>query len=451
MGLFDGILVERSLPPISYPTGTMYDLQLAGMERGYDGKWYTLGGISRGINGIVSGSNMYKSTWAGSLVTRSKIIHSAGLINADSEVGYARDKQREARLPDELAPLYTPDNVVYIDNTNPIEVIEEVVDQTCANKNKERKDYIIEAPFIDPETGKRMLMWRPTYVVIDTWTNFLSLDEKEMQAKGLDDSKNNTIFMKGGQKKTIYLPKLNIQAHKYGLCVILVCHIGKQSTMGQTNPNVPPPKQLQYMRQGEQIKGAGSQFDRLTNPLLQIMSAKKLQASDGSCEYNWGSTDPDDLNEIAVRVLRNKTMNSGKTQPYVVSQLDGLLNSITNYHYLRSNKYYGLLGNMQRHQCALYPEVTLTRNSARGLAAEDQKLRRALELEAQYLFIQNSWNISRIPYDFTKTPEQIREALEKKSKELVDRVLLSRGYWSAGATEAEGEYLSIFDVLEMIQ
>ena len=450
MGLLDGITVNRCLPPISYPTASGFDMQIGEALQGVDGKWYFNGGISRGITGIVAGPNAYKSTIMGSLVMRSKTIHSGtDVIIHDTEGSFTRDPLRELRLAGEFSDKSSHENMVYLDGSNTIDELEAIVDDICTKKDKARKDYIVDSPFLDLSTGKPMQMWIPTYIVVDTWTNAISADEVEIQTKGVGDSKNNTIFMKGGQKKTIYLPKLNMQCNRYGLCVILVCHVGKQSTMGQTNPNVPPPKQLMHMRQGEQIKGTGSQFDRLTNPLLQVTSVKKLIAADGDSEYKYGSAPADDLNEIVVKVLRNKIgQGSGTSTAYVVSQKDGLQNTLSYYNYMRSNKYTGLLGNVQRHQCAFMPDVTLTRNTARGLFHENPKLCRAMELTAQYVYIKENWNLNNMPFDFSKTPEQVYETLSKSS-ELLERVLTSRGYWLAGFDSPSQEYLSIFDVLAL--
>lgn len=453
--LFDQISRERELPAISYPTATLFDLQVGSFKQGFDGKFYCTGGLTRGVSGVIGGPSTYKSTIMGSLVMRALHIHKGtSAIIHDAEVSFIRDLDRVDRLADEFMRMEgrIPDDfVTYLDDSDTLTDNEDVVNKMCANKEAHRKDFIAESPFID-KTGKRVRMWIPTYLVIDTYTNVASADARELVGKGIANSGLNMIYMKDGGKKSVYLPQLNYLANKYGICVILTAHVGKQSNL-DGNPNVPPPKELQYMRQGESIKQVGSQFDRLTNPLIQTMSAKKLIASDGKPEYNYKNTTPlEDLNEVAVKVLRNKSGSSGTIVPYVLSQQDGLLNTLTNYHYLRSNKYYGLNGNMQRHQAAFMPDVTLTRNSIRELTESNAELRRALEISAQYLYIVSNYNTAALPYDFTLTPTQIFDKLNAKSKELVPRILNSRSYWTASVDNKDKqEYFSIFDILELVK
>lgn len=455
MGLFEGVTIERALPPVSYPTASQLDIQIGTYKTGYDGKWYCTGGLTRGITGVIGWPNTYKSTAMASLIMRSMCIHSgSSTLIHDTEDSLSRDMDRIYRLSGEFngTQLITEDNLFFLDSSNTISDTEQVIDSLCAAKDKNKKDLIVESPFID-KNGDRIKVWIPTYISIDTYSSLVSNDELELMHEGLDSSKINTIYMKGGGKKSVFLSKLNMLANKYGLCVVLTAHMGKMSTMGQANPNVPPPKQLQYMKQGEQIKNVGSQFDRLTNPLIQTTSAKKLVASDGKCEYNYkGTTAVEDLNEIAFKVLRNKNgTGSGNTTPYVISQNDGLLNTLTNYHYLRSNKYYGLNGNMQRHQVALLPDVTITRNTIRELSTTNKQLCRALEIVAQYLYIQLNYNTAALPFDLSISPSEIFEKLNTKSNELLQRVLNSRGYWVASTVDDGQEYFSIFDILSLIK
>ena len=39
-------------------------------------------------------------------------------------------------------------------------------------KEKHKKDYMVESPFVDPETGKNLLVWVPTIVDIDSFSWF---------------------------------------------------------------------------------------------------------------------------------------------------------------------------------------------------------------------------------------------------------------------------------------
>ena len=83
---------------------------------------------------------------------------------------------------------------------------------------------------------------------------------------------------------------------------------------------------------------------------------------------------------------------------FVVSQYQGILNSVTNFLFLKSNKAYGLdvTGNNTSFTPKLYNK-SFTRKTIRDLTDKDYALYRALELTAQLCFIQKLWNTSRAP------------------------------------------------------
>ena len=106
----------------------------------------------------------------------------------------------------------------------------------------------------------------------------------------------------------------------------------------------------------------------------------------------------------------------------------GLLNTVTHYHYLRQNAYYGLNGadrskaaNKTRHSLALYPEVTITRNSVRELVESDYKLKRAMEITAEYALVCNTWNTNQLPMMNGLSSDEVFDRLvDGKSLEIKD-------------------------------
>jgi hypothetical protein len=134
----------------------------------------------------------------------------------------------------------------------------------------------------------------------------------------------------------------------------------------------------------------------------------------------------------------------------VFSQTHGLRNSLSNYHYLRRQKYFGLVGSNANHRAALYPEVNLTRNTFRDKAQDDPELRRAIELIVHYHYIKMNWSLPQeVLALFNDTPEELFEKMQKSGSAKTDEILASRSYWTI---KDDGRpYMSILDVLELLQ
>ena len=207
------------------------------------------------------------------------------------------------------------------------------------------------------------------------------------------------------------------------------------------------------MNQNEAPKAVGGKWMFLTSPLLRVLSCTKLQDDSKSAKYKLGeNTNAVDLNEVIVIVDRCKNNASGLSHPFVVSQAEGLLNDCTDYAYLRNvGKGFSMTGNNITHQPFGMPKTNLTRNSFRQVCQDDPRVRRALQLGAQWLYICNNWNSTGWDFPIKIDPAKLVDVLmSDKNKYSIDRVLNSRGYWLPDelTTKETKEYMSIIDVLE---
>ena len=146
---------------------------------------------------------------------------------------------------------------------------------------------------------------------------------------------------------------------------------------------------------------------------------------------------------------RCKGNAAGTCFTFVASQYEGLLNALTNYHYLRINDFFGLQGSKQKQQSYWLPDLSLTRNTFRELSDSSPELRRAIALTAELLFIQKNWYLAGTNEIFHFPPQKLFDVLlSDRNKELKQEILQSRGYWTYQGTDQP--YMSLIKVLQLL-
>lgn len=442
-------------PAICYNTDSIFDFNTGEIKLGAGGKFYINGGMSPAIIGVMGRSNMYKSTFAASLLARIAAIYQQQVVIFDSEDSVGRGTGRFLRIGGDHMKELVPEQFLKFDATVDYDLAqtEKKLKEFGEKKKAHAKELMLTSPFIDPTTGDLQKVWAPTLVSIDSLTEMHSNEEDEMldSKQGLADSKVKTVYMKDANAKTIFLRKIRRMAIEYGFIVVTTAHYGKTLNLDSYGPT---PKQLQFMDQDYGPKGVGSKFLFLTSPQFMVKACKCLQDDAKECWYKLGKNTPAlDVNEIIVQIQRCKNASSGTTHPYVVSQENGLLSDITDFNYLKREKF-GLLGNNVTQQCMLTPKVNLTRNSVREICKNDHREVRALQLCAQLWYILQHYNqealMSTFGWNASVTENELMDFLvSDKNKYSVDRILNSRGYWLPKELETKDtpEYLSVMDVL----
>ena len=156
-----------------------------------------------------------------------------------------------------------------------------------------------------------------------------------------------------------------------------------------------------------------------------------------------------EVNRVDTAMVRCKNNAAGNQLPFILSQYQGILNSVTNFNYLRDHKDYGLIPSGNRGFAPLLmKDKVVGRKNLRETSDADYKLRRALELIAQLCFIQNCWSTWNLP-EYVRMPvEHFAELLDKSEKCSVDRVLNSTGVWST--SKQERERMTLMDILQFL-
>lgn len=463
MSLFKRVSVREApfLPAIN--TGTTLDIATGSYVPGVDECHILNGGFGL-TNGTTGRPQMFKSTvQIGHAVNAYARCPGADFLVYDTE----RTLQEKRILG--MSDIAIPETNSFKLTTRAEYYAEEFFETVRAMAHAKLsaiKDYTVEIPHLDPLTGKAQRMLIPTFIGIDSWSNMEAkvVADTLMGQMKLDDdgsfssktsitsSDTNTAFMKDGLAKKKIIRELNSLAEKAGLYMFFTAHIGEKIEM---NPYAPTPKTLQHMKMSDKPKGVGADFMFLMMNLLDCRSAKALiNDSDKKSLYPTkdGYTSPADLNELTQVVTRCKGNASGTQIKSVVSQSEGLNPTLSNYHYLKENKYWGFNGNPMRHAPLLMPENILQRTTVNDKLRAEPRLARAIEILSQLYFIQQNWTLRGAPVPFSITPQELADKLFS-SGYAIDDILDSRGWWTYEFNGAKNTqpYLSLYDILAITE
>ena len=442
--------LRKDIPFFPYVnTGTLYDFYTGKFQAATNGLWVLNGGLSQ-CTGAMGRGQTYKSGIAGSMFSRALVIHpdAVGYVY-ESEGTIPGAERYDDFVPeaDAVSERIAFKNSTICNLTDFYDDFNQLVDE----KEKHRKDYIVESPFFNHRTGKPYKIWVPTFVLVDSFSRARSnKGDMQFDANSIDDSAMNTFWLQEGNIKTRIMNDLPGRAARAGIYVIMTAHVGDKKDLDPYNKS---PKQLQYMKNADKMKNVGSNFEFLTTTLLQTLKASVMQnPKDKTCLYPHKFSTDVEVNQVDTMMVRCKNNASGMMLPFIVSQYQGILDDVTNFQFLRDNKDFGLdiRGNNQGFVpkiCGVDGKV-LSRNNLRAMTEEEYSISRALQLLAELCFMQNMWTTWRMPEYVHTTPECLAERLKDSKKCSVERVLQSTGVWSS--SKQKRERLTILDILHFL-
>lgn len=164
-----------------------------------------------------------------------------------------------------------------------------------------------------------------------------------------------------------------------------------------TDKYAPSTKKLSNMDNKIKFVGVPNSYTFLTNTLFICKTSRPLvNKTDKAPEYPANSKDKhpsNDLIEVYIYTVRCKTAPTGYGTWVVCSQTMGVQPHLSNLHNLRRYKdYYGLVGNNTTFAAAIYPDVKMTRNTAREKIQADPLLARALEITHEIAQMHEVWS-----------------------------------------------------------
>lgn len=439
--------------------GCLMDIPVGSYVRGQKGENLMNGGFSN-LVAIAGKGNTFKSTIAHYMfLSAASKMAASGLMpylnTYDTEMNISLDRlNRFAQIFPEFEGFdlhkegvwSVTDKTLHLGNEW-FKILKDFLRET---KIKNKKSFTFETPFIDKD-GKPIHMLFPTFGEVDSISEFETADIEEMQNKNeIGTSGGNTIHMRAGLAKTRLLMELPGLCNQTGHYMIMTAHVGKEGPDMNASPMSRPTKTLQHMKSGEAIKGVTGKFFFLPTAVWQTASSTLLnnQGTKGP-EYPRLRNDPDpnssDLNIVTIRMLRSKFGPSGVNLKVIVSQTEGVLPSLTEFHFLKEDcGRYGIEGSLQNYNMVLYPNVKLQRTTVRSVIDSDPLLRRAIKITA---------DLAQIATFYKTLPFAIPpiEDLYKKLEEEYgwDILLQTRDFWTFNHYDHPVPYLSTLDLLEM--
>lgn len=460
--LFNDIKVA---PPVAAVpnVGSLLDIPTGGPVIGLKGETITNGGYHY-INGIVGEANVGKTQLALYMQTTllGRYTDAEGLTY-DTETTLKKNRQVLVANANYPELLYTPEEVAANDMVDEydlkrskfVSAVEYVGDEmwkfvrdTTTNRPSNKSD-LLDSPFKGRD-GKALKIFKPIGWFMDSLSMFQVTATDTMKDNAIGHSKRNMEGMRDSHAKNQFLLELPVQTARYGLYTILTAHLGAQH---QLDPYAPPKKILAFLSQKQKIKNVTEKFLFLPHNVFMVYGTSSLfnSSSDKTPMYpkhsgEGVSSTQTDLQIAEVLSLRNKAGISGSPFKLIMSQTEGILPTLSEFHYCKTHDRFGLGGNKVNMHLLLYPEVTFTRNTIREKIKQDPKLREAIRLTAEILQISEFW--IQTPRELLVNPDKLYEGLKEKGYDW-DELLQTRGYWTPDQYKNPVRFLSGMDLLNM--
>ena len=240
------------------------------------------------------------------------------------------------------------------------------------------------------------------------------------------DSKNNTDAMASGKAKNQLFNQLPTTTSQTGSYSIMTAHVGDIINMEMYPTDK---RNLSHMKRDTTIKGVGPGFYSIPHNVWDIMSNKPLVNKEKMPQYpldNRTAMEGDtDLKLLEIQNLRGKGGITGLPMPIIMSQTEGYLPSLSEFHYCRENGF-GIGGNDRNYFVELVPDITLSRTTVRAKLNGSEKLRRAVEIQSEML--QQILFHRTDPEQLFCTPKELYDDLKAIGYDW-DALLQTRGYW----------------------
>ncbi len=450
--------LKPTLEPIGfkfyYNIGILLDIPTGEFYKGKNNEYILNGGLSS-ITLITGLANAFKSTIMHYMVlTAMSRFKPSTAMTYDTEINI--DLTRLKMMVDNIEEFKGQDviednvwNITDKDKYFGNEWFEELK-KYLNEKSKGLSSIQVESPFLDREL-KPIKMPIPTFTEIDSITLFNTKKTTEMSEDNeLGDAAGNTLFMKEGLEKkriAMYMPTMAQKVNNYFL---LTAHMGRKINM---NTMVPLEKKLQTLKNDDELKGVPKDIYYITTNMWQCLTGKPLinSSSDRVAMYpkdsNEQSENDVDLFEVTMINLRSKTgAISGHSFTIIVSQYQGVLPSLTEFHHIKTESYYGLEGGNKNYVSVFLPEVKLMRTTIRSKLDSDPLLRRAINITSELLQFNNKFRI-KYPH-LVCEPKQLYEDLKLLGYDW-NILLRTRSWWTYDNEKHEIPFLSIMDLLRM--
>jgi hypothetical protein len=446
---------------LNYNVGCLFDIPTGEFVIGQHGEAILNGGLGAGT-GFGGKNNLGKSTIMHGLNATAVIRYTNDII----EDGYksALTYDTEVNLTQSRMERICSAIEGYTDANNPItdgrwnlsdktmfdggEVWFTMFKDYLKWKVSKGKKFIRDTPFLERDGVTLMKTVVPTFTEIDSLSEFETSAIAELKDKvEVGHKDRNMIYARQGLHKHGMISELPRLIALGSMPLSVTVHIGKKIDFsGEGNFE----RVFTFLPMGDTIKGVPGNFNFLVTILWQIVGAAPLlNDSTKAPEYPAGSDDDQkkdsDLTLVTVNILRNKFGRSGLVMQLLVSQEKGLLPSLTEFHYCKTNDRWGLKGDNTNYRHVFCPDIALGRTLIRPKIEKHPELRRALNICAELLQMKTLWT------DDLKlfcTPNELYDDLIAMGYDW-PTLLATRGWWAFDNDKHPIPFLSSLDLLRM--
>lgn len=316
-------------------------------------------------------------------------------------------------------------------------------------KERLKSDKKIDTPFPDKE-GKPIKIYAPFIQQVDSLSQLKSeAVMKKIDDNGIGEAELNTIDMNASRARAQLVDDLPNLTGKCGVIMMLSVHMGEQIVMDQYNA---PKKKLAFVKGNKKMKKAPENFTFLTNNLFEITEIKPLiNQSTKMVEFPVNAEDDmkgnTDLMVATIMPVRTKYGKTGIPFEIIISQTNGVQDTLSEFWYCRSYGRYGLGGNLQHVELELYPGVKFQRTTIRRLIKEDKKFCRAMQITADLCQMKAIWPEFAAEH-ITFTPTELYNKIREMGYDW-DELLETRPYWTFDQYTNPIKFLSTMDLINM--
>jgi hypothetical protein len=452
MDLKQNVFTPAPVTKVMINIGCLMDIPTGTYIKGLKGEHILNGGLGT-LTGFVGMGNSFKSTLMHEcmLVAMSRMGNKSSSSTYDTEINIHEthlkilaQKIKEFNGEDiiDTGRWVITDKTIYTGDA-----WYDIFKKFMEDKRDNASRISVKLPFPNRERTGNLSMIQPTFNEVDSLSEFVTKDVVKMQDENsLGDKGANTVFMRQGLQKNRFLAEIPALAGGSSTYVLMVAQIGDKFEM---DPNSPKPNKLAHLKGDIKIKGVPEKFTFIMNncwhcygtiPLINQTTKAPEYPRDGEDNLH-GDTD---LSIIRVRQLRSKSGPSGMAMEILVSQQEGVLSSLTEFHYIKENERWGLDGSLINYNLVFCPDIKLSRTTVRGKIDRHPELQRGLNIAAELLQINDLWH--HIKAELKLTPRQLYDGLTALGYDW-SMLLKTRGWWAPEGEFEDIPFLSTMDLL----
>ena len=264
---------------------------------------------------------------------------------------------------------------ILVDNKEPISILTVYnhIRRIAFIKEKNKKKLLVDTPYTDMYTGKKIQIYPPTVVVLDSVPALSLLKDEEETVEGkrefkeLEKMVENIAGMHEGRDNTSFLKKVSSFLAKYNIILFAINHLSKDTPMSRFDI---PKKYHPNLKAGEKLKG-GKEW------IFQSHSFYRLDISSPIDDRNPDYGDKIRGNYVRLTLIKNKGNVSKTTFTIVFDTRTGLRPELSDFQFLFENKI-GWSGSPMSMRLDILPEISFTRKTLYGKCQQHPELSRAI-------------------------------------------------------------------------